>query len=88
MAASAVVTRLHALQDLERAVVQAITDNGGTMLADDLLACFKRYITPGGRVGRLVYNDFIRVVKTVAIKHDSQYFGPSWILKKPPRRGF
>lgn len=75
------------MQDLEKAVVQVISDRGGTMLVDDLLGCFRRYITPGGRVDRLAYNDFIRVVKKVAIRHDSIHFGPSWILKKPPRRG-
>lgn len=87
MAEKTVVCRLHTMQDLEKSVVQVISNGGGTMLADDLLACFRRYITPGGRVDKLAYHDLLRVLKKVAIKHESVHFGPSWILKKPPTRG-
>lgn len=87
MAEKTVVCRLHTMQDLEKSVVQVISNRGGTMLADDLIVCFRRIIKPGGRVDRLAYADFLRVVNKVAIKHESVYFGPSWILKKPPTRG-
>ena len=75
------------MEDIERDVVCVISERGGSMSAEDLLIRFRRVITPGGRVNKVAYFDFMRVVKKVAIKHESDHFGPSWILKKPPRRG-
>ena len=74
------------MRDLKREVARAIAKNGGSMLAEDLLMEFRGAVMPGGRINRSAYDDFIAVVQSVAIKHESPVFGPSWILRKPPGR--
>ena len=74
------------MRDLKREVSRAIAKNGGSMLAEDLLMEFRGAVMPGGRIHRTAYDEFVAVVQSVAIKHESQLFGPSWILRKPPRR--
>lgn len=73
------------MRDIKREVIWVISENGGSMLAEDLLIKFRSAVMPGGRIHRSAYDAFIAVVQSVAIKHDSQFFGPSWILRKPPR---
>lgn len=52
------------------------------MLAEDLLVEFNDAVMPAGRISRTAYKHFIGIVESV----ESQFFGPSWILRKPPRR--
>ena len=72
--------------NIKRRVVCFISKHGGSISAEDLLVKFRRAVMPDGRIDRSAYDDFIAVVQSVAIKHESEFFGPSWILKKPPRR--
>lgn len=74
-------------QDKTRqAIVTVMSINNGSIAAEDLLACFKHQLKPSGVINRCAYFEFVSIVESVAIKHESETFGPTWILRKPPSR--
>ena len=57
------------------------------MRAEALLCEFSTLLKRKGYIDRATYDAFIKLVREVAIKHESETFGPCWILRVPPRRG-
>lgn len=70
----------------KQAVVAIIGMNDGSMPAEDLLNCFHCQLKNNGFINRPAYDEFVAIVESVAIKHESETFGRTWILRKPPSR--
>lgn len=70
----------------KRNVYSAIATHGGSIAAETLLSIFQSSLKPRGVIDRAVYYQFTSLVEEVAIRHESEHFGRTWILRKPPPR--
>lgn len=72
--------------DIKRSIVKVMTSYDGSIPSDTLLSLFEDTIKANGFIDKVAYAEFHKVLKEVAIQHESAVFGRTWILRKPPRR--